>query len=201
METRVKAWNDVLSERTAALLEVQSKIDERCFALYKIDANDRFPLLEVDAEVGTTPNAEHEAVVNSIDDGDLRENLNDVALSTQLISWAVEVRQLNNLMADDAEPSSSRRKEVETQETLVEELRGMLDEVTRVVPLWSPSLDDGITLTMAMLWRLVPQHRGWQKELKSRWLELESGRRTAIGPMRGANCRPMSSVAIICFRF
>jgi hypothetical protein len=90
-------------------------------------------------------------------------------------------RQLNNLMADDAEPSSKRRKEIETQEKLVEELRGMLDEVTRVVPLWSPSLDDGITLTMAPLWRLVPQHRGWQKELKSRWItSLSSSRRTII---------------------
>jgi hypothetical protein len=30
-------------------------------------------------------------------------------------------------------------------------------------------------LTMAPLWRLVPQCRSWQKELKSRWNELVAG--------------------------
>ncbi len=95
LKVRVKAWNDLLNERIAALREAKSKIDERCFALYKIDANDRFPLQGAEAEAGTTPttptNAEDEAVANSIDDGDFRESLNDVALSTQLISWAVGV--------------------------------------------------------------------------------------------------------------
>jgi hypothetical protein len=347
LASRVKAWNGVLSQRIEALHMVQSKIDERCFALYNIDANDRFPLSGVETEPGTTPAAstdvDVEAVATPVDDGDLKESLDGFALSTQLVSWAVgvafgrfdvrvasngsdqkqepfdalpacspamligpdhlptaiapkdypvgiysdgilvhdpghqrdlaaavqkifeqvfkergdvwwsevgnslpspggdvrswlasnffdynikrysksrrkapiywqlsipsgrfsiwvyahrlsrdsfiqlqndvmgpklahEVRQLNNMMAEEVEPSGKQRKEIEAQETLVEELRGMLDEVTRVVPLWSPSIDDGITLTMAPLWRLVPQHRGWQKELKSRWLELEAGK-------------------------
>ena len=42
----------------------------------------------------------------------------------------------------------------------------MLDEVKRVAPLWNPMLDDGVVLTMAPLWRLVPYHKPWQKELK-----------------------------------
>jgi hypothetical protein len=29
---------------------------------------------------------------------------------------------------------------------------------------------------MAPLWRLVPQHRPWQRELKSRWDELNAGK-------------------------
>jgi len=52
----------------------------------------------------------------------------------------------------------------------------MLDEVKRVAPLWDPTLDDGVVLTMAPLWRLVPQYKPWQKELKSKWDELVTGK-------------------------
>ena len=52
----------------------------------------------------------------------------------------------------------------------------MLEEVKRVAPLWNPHLDDGVVLTMAPLWRLVPQHKAWQKELRSRWDELCAGK-------------------------
>ena len=52
----------------------------------------------------------------------------------------------------------------------------MLEEVKRVTPLWNPNLDDGVVLTMAPLWRLVPQHKSWQKELRSRWDELCAGK-------------------------
>ena len=51
----------------------------------------------------------------------------------------------------------------------------MLEEVKRVAPSWNPNLDDGVVLTMAPLWRLVPQHKSWQKELRSRWDELCAG--------------------------
>ena len=37
-------------------------------------------------------------------------------------------------------------------------------------------LDDGVALTMAPLWRLVPQHKAWQKELKSKWDDLVAGK-------------------------
>jgi len=45
-----------------------------------------------------------------------------------------------------------------------------------VAHLWRPSLGDGVVLTMAPLWRLVPQHKSWQKELKSKWDELAAGK-------------------------
>lgn len=51
----------------------------------------------------------------------------------------------------------------------------MLDEIKCVAPLWDPSLDDGVMLTMAPLWPLVPQQKPWQKELKSKWDELAAG--------------------------
>jgi hypothetical protein len=86
---------------------------------------------------------------------------------------AHEERQLTSLaQSAGRNPSARERKEIDTQEGFVEELRAMLDEVKRVAPLWNPSLDDGVVLTMAPLWRLVPQHKPWQKELKSKWDEL-----------------------------
>ena len=75
-----------------------------------------------------------------------------------------------------ANPSSKESKEIETQEAFVEELRDLLDKVKHVAPLWHPILDDGVVLTLAPLWRLVPQHKPWQKELKSKWDDLVAGK-------------------------
>jgi hypothetical protein len=90
---------------------------------------------------------------------------------------AHEERQLAS-MAQSAglNPSARDRKEITAQEAFVEELRSFLDEIKRVAPLWNPMLDDGVVLTMAPLWRLVPQHKPWQKELKSKWDELAPGK-------------------------
>jgi hypothetical protein len=88
-----------------------------------------------------------------------------------------EERQLTSLIQNaGGSPSARERKEIAVQEVVVEELRAMLDEVRRVAPLWKPNLDDGVVLTMAPLWRLVPQHKPWQKELKSKWEELAAGK-------------------------
>ena len=73
-------------------------------------------------------------------------------------------------------PGAEGRREVAAQERFVGELRVMLEEVKRVAPLWNPNLDDGVVLTMAPLWRLVPQHKSWQQELRSRWDELCAGK-------------------------
>lgn len=90
---------------------------------------------------------------------------------------AHEERQLTSLMqVAGGSPSAKERKEIAAQETFVGELRAMLDEVKRVTPLWNPTLDDGVVITMAPLWRLVPQHKPWQKELKSKWDELAAGK-------------------------
>src|SRR5437867_492651 len=89
---------------------------------------------------------------------------------------AHEESQLTSLVQGaGGSPSAKDRKEIAAQETFVGELRAMLDEVKRVTPLWNPTLDDGVVLTMAPLWRLVPQHKSWQKELKSKWYELAAG--------------------------
>lgn len=90
---------------------------------------------------------------------------------------AHEERQLASLIESaGANPSAIDRKQIAAQESFVGELRVLLDEVKRVAPLWNPILDDGVALTMAPLWRLVPQYKAWQKELKSKWDELAAGK-------------------------
>jgi hypothetical protein len=89
---------------------------------------------------------------------------------------ALEQRKLVSLNQEHGpNPTPSQRKANAAQEALVEDLTVFRDEVARVAPVWKPNLDDGILLTMAPLWRLVPQHRAWQKELRSAWASLCEG--------------------------
>src|SRR5919109_628493 len=89
---------------------------------------------------------------------------------------AHEERLLAAVANAGGSPSARERKKIDAKESLVSELRAMLDDVRRIAPLWNPNLDDGVVLTMAPLWRLVPQHKSWQKELKSKWDELGTGK-------------------------
>lgn len=87
-----------------------------------------------------------------------------------------EQRKLEGLRVEAGpNPSSAQRKTIAAQETFVEELQAFLDEVKRVAPLWNPDLDDGVIINFAPLWRLVPQHKPWQKELKAAWDALCAG--------------------------
>ncbi len=89
---------------------------------------------------------------------------------------AHEERRLEALtldLRDGATPA--QRKDLAEQQTLVEELRAFLAEVKRVAPLWNPNLDDGVIINFAPLWRLVPQRKSWQRELKSTWDALCGG--------------------------
>lgn len=72
--------------------------------------------------------------------------------------------------------TAAQRKDLATHEALVEDLRAFLAEVKRVAPLWHPNLDDGVIVNFAPLWRLVPQHKAWQKELKTTWDALREGK-------------------------
>ena len=81
-----------------------------------------------------------------------------------------EERRLGSLATEFGDNGTVvQRREVAAQETFVEELRACLEEVKRAAPLWNPNLDDGVIVNFAPLWRLVPQHSAWQKELRSTW--------------------------------
>jgi hypothetical protein len=87
-----------------------------------------------------------------------------------------EERRLESLRRELGEsPNLAERKTVAAQETFVDELRTFLKEVKCVAPLWNPHHDDGVLINFAPLWRLVPHHKPWQKELKATWDALCCG--------------------------
>jgi hypothetical protein len=89
---------------------------------------------------------------------------------------AHEERRLESLTRERRDSvTTTERGELPAQEMFVQELRALLEEVKRIAPLWSPNLDDGVIINFAPLWRLVPHHKPWQKELKSIWDALCEG--------------------------
>lgn len=90
---------------------------------------------------------------------------------------AHEVRRLASLTSELGDAATvGQRKKLAAQEALVDELSAFLDELKRVTPLWKPNLDDGVIINFAPLWRLVPQNKAWQKELKATWNALCEGK-------------------------
>jgi hypothetical protein len=90
---------------------------------------------------------------------------------------AHEERRLESLTSELRDrATAAQRKQLAAQEALVDELRAFLDEVKRVAPLWKPNLDDGVIINFAPLWRLVPQNKAWQKELRATWDALCEGK-------------------------
>jgi hypothetical protein len=90
---------------------------------------------------------------------------------------AHEERRLASLSRELREgETAAQRKALVAQEAFVDELRAFLEEVKRLAPLWNPNLDDGVIINFAPFWRLVPQNKPWQKELKSIWDALCEGK-------------------------
>lgn len=88
-----------------------------------------------------------------------------------------EERRLETLSKElRGSPTAAQRKTLAAQEAFVEELRAFLHEIKRIAPLWNPNLDDGVIINFAPLFRVVPQHKAWQKELKSTWDALCEGK-------------------------
>lgn len=88
---------------------------------------------------------------------------------------AHEERKLASLRAEAGpSPSNTTRKRLAQQDALVDELRGFLDDLKRIAPLWKPTLNDGVIINFAPLWRLVA-HKAWRKELRTAWDCLVAG--------------------------
>ena len=87
-----------------------------------------------------------------------------------------EERQLTSkAQAAGPAPTAVQRKEIAAQQIQVEELRAFRDEMVRVAPMWNPNLNDGVIVNFAPLWRLVQQHRAWQRQCKDCWDSLAEG--------------------------
>lgn len=88
-----------------------------------------------------------------------------------------EMRRLESMRSGmSAAPRASEQKALAAQEVFVQELNNLLAEFRLVTPLWEPELDDGVVINSAPLWRLFPQNRAWQKELRSVWDALCAGK-------------------------
>ena len=130
-----------------------------------------------------------------------RDSLFEIQNDVIAPKLAHEERQLASMRAEYGnDPAADRRREIEAQGHVVEELRAMLEEVRRVAPLWDPSLNDGVPLTVAPLWRLIPQHKVWRRELKAQWEELvaeghEWARITPCTSGQSASCRNVRPTA------
>ncbi len=87
-----------------------------------------------------------------------------------------EERRLTALVQEvGPHPTPGQRRDIAAQEAFVDELRAFREELTRVAPLWDPDLNDGVILNFAPIWRLVPQHKAWQREVKGAWDKLAAG--------------------------
>ena len=101
---------------------------------------------------------------------DLLHRLLDEYVSPKI---QAEVRRLDEMRADLA-AGQTRRVEVEEQEAFVAELKDFNDELGRAAGLWAPSLDDGVVVSTALLWRLF-DHPGWRKNAQEAFTELNAG--------------------------
>jgi hypothetical protein len=99
--------------------------------------------------------------------------LNDYA-APKLAHEERRLESLSGELRDNA--TASQRRELTVQQGFVQELRAFIDEIKIVASLWNPHLDDGVIINFAPLWRLVPQNKSWQKELKSTWDGLCEGK-------------------------
>ena len=87
-----------------------------------------------------------------------------------------EANRLASLQAQAGDsPAPSQRKDFEAQESFVDELRAFRDELSRVAPLWNPSLDDGVVINASFLHRLFAHTRSWQTECEKHWKKLKAG--------------------------
>lgn len=88
-----------------------------------------------------------------------------------------ELRRLESMRSGvSTTAKAAEHKALAVQEAFVQELKDLLAELRLVTPLWEPELDDGVVINSAPLWRLFPQNKAWQKELRSIWSSLCAGK-------------------------
>lgn len=89
---------------------------------------------------------------------------------------AHEERQLERLRIEAGNhPDRGQRAAIASLERLIAELQAFQKELALIAPLWDPHPDDGVIINCAPLWRLMPQHKGWQRDIKETWNSLCRG--------------------------
>ncbi|ACE99666.1 hypothetical protein IP86_17530 [Rhodopseudomonas sp. AAP120] len=75
-----------------------------------------------------------------------------------------------------AAPTADQRKRLESLESFSENLARFRDEIVKVALLFDPHEEDGATICAAPLYRLFPQNKPWQAELRKTWKDLCDGK-------------------------
>jgi hypothetical protein len=75
---------------------------------------------------------------------------------------------------ETAEKGTAARAALAAADALVAELREFAAELDRVIPLWAPSVDDGVVVNTAPFFRLLP-HRDSRTKAEATWKELCEG--------------------------
>ncbi|MFE8597324.1 BREX-1 system adenine-specific DNA-methyltransferase PglX [Archangium violaceum] len=70
--------------------------------------------------------------------------------------------------------TAAKRSALAAADGLVVELRAFIDELDRIIPLWAPSIDDGVVVNAAPFYRLIP-HRESRTKAEATWKELCDG--------------------------
>jgi hypothetical protein len=71
--------------------------------------------------------------------------------------------------------SARQRRELQGQESFVEELKEFAEQLRIAANLWAPNQDDGTVVACAPLWRLFQGQRAWQSDCREAWRSLEAG--------------------------
>jgi hypothetical protein len=70
--------------------------------------------------------------------------------------------------------TAATRSALAAAEALVTELREFAAELDRIIPLWAPSVDDGVVVNTAPFFRLIP-HRDSRSKAEATWKQLCEG--------------------------
>ena len=76
--------------------------------------------------------------------------------------------------SDTGEGTVATRSALAAANALVAELRAFASELDKIIPLWAPSIDDGVLVNAAPFYRLVP-HRESRSKAEATWKELCHG--------------------------
>ena len=71
--------------------------------------------------------------------------------------------------------SARQRRDLQAQETFVEELKEFAEQLRIAANLWVAHHDDGTVVACAPLWRLFQGQRAWQGDCREAWQSLEAG--------------------------
>ncbi len=103
------------------------------------------------------------------------DSLHRVAVDYVTPRLRQEEARLKELEEGSLDVGAAARRQLEEQRERVDDVRSFLADLEAVSALWQPSSLDGTVVGAAMLWRLFPRNRSWQRRLRETWVALAAG--------------------------